>query len=256
MRVLVTRTQPQADEWVARLQAAGIADAVALPLIDIAPAAEPSLVDAAWEEVGGMDLVVFVSPNAAERFFERRPAGLGWPARVLAGAPGPGTAQVLERLGVLAPQRVAPAPDAPQFDSQALWAVLENRRDWAGAQVMVVRGDGGRDWLAQTLRAHGAAVRHVAAYRRRPPEWDAERQALLDAALAAPAHHLWFFSSSEAIDHLAQATATAAPRWQHAQALATHPRIAQRARELGFGTVRETAPTLAAVSRCIQSLEP
>ena len=36
MRVLVTRPQAQADDWVARLQALGL-DAVGLPLLGIAP---------------------------------------------------------------------------------------------------------------------------------------------------------------------------------------------------------------------------
>ncbi|MES1161549.1 MAG: uroporphyrinogen-III synthase, partial [Rhizobacter sp.] len=119
----------------------------------------------------------------------------------------------------------------------------------------VVRGDGGRDWLADTLRRHGAQVDHVAAYRRAAPRLDAAERALLHAALAAPAAHLWFFSSSEAIAHL-EALASPGADWRSAQAIGTHPRIVERARQTGFVQVVEARPSLDAVVACIQSIRP
>ena len=74
MRVLVTRPQPQADDWVSLLCARGI-DAVALPLIEIAAAPDARAVAAAWASLPSRSLVVFVSPNAAERFIAERPHG-------------------------------------------------------------------------------------------------------------------------------------------------------------------------------------
>ena len=255
MRLLVTRPQPQAAEWVVRLRARGI-DALALPLIEIAGPAEPGAVAAAWSGLGGFDLAIFVSPNAAARFFDARPAGLDWPAGTLAAAPGPGTARALEGLGI-APNAIAEPPsDSPQFDSDALWPVLAARRDWRGARVLVVRGDGGRDALGAQLRSHGAQVGHVAAYRRLAPSFDAAALAVLDAALTDPARHAWLFSSAQAIAHLAAARPQAAASGAFATALATHPRIAERAREAGFRTVFESAPTLAAVVGCLQSIAP
>jgi uroporphyrinogen-III synthase len=144
-----------------------------------------------------------------------------------------------------------PAADAPQFDSEALWHQLQHE-PWAGASVLVVRGDGGREWLADTLRSHGADVSFVSAYRRTAPSLSDECRRHLDEALAHPCAHLWFFSSSEAIDHLLHACPGV--RWNNAKALATHPRIARRAREAGFGSVHETRPTLDAVVACIQSV--
>jgi len=249
MKLLVTRPADQALEWTVRLQERGI-DAAALPLIGIQPAPDGAAVAAAWATLAGMSLVVFVSPNAAEQFFALRPAGLAWPAGVLAGSPGPGTTRTLRALGVPASAIAAPAHDAAQFDSEALWAQL-SARDWSGRQVLIVRGDGGRDWLARTLNEHGAQVATVAAYRRAAPVFDVPQRALLAAALAAPQQHLWFFSSSEAIDHLDAATPGA--HWRAARALATHPRIAERARALGLGTVLRCRPEFDAVVACIQS---
>lgn len=252
MRVIVTRPAAQAADWVLRLQAERI-DAVALPLIGVAPAADAAAVKRSWSELAAQRLVVFVSPNAAEHFFALRPAGARWPAGVLAGSPGPGTTRVLLGLGVPAAQTVAPAADAAQFDSEALWQQLA-AQDWSGAEVSIVRGDGGRDWLADTLRGRGAQVSHVAAYRREAPVFNAAQQALLTEALRAPAANLWYFSSSEAIDHLERLSAAFEPlRWPEARALATHPRIAERARRLGIAGVTECRPSLEAVVACIQS---
>src|SRR5439155_1658691 len=82
-----------------------------------------------------------------------------------------------------------PPPDAAQFDSEALWERLA-ARDWRGAPVLVVRGDGGRDWLAQRLRERGAQVAFVAAYHRAAPRFDAAQRQLLDATLP-PQRWLW-----------------------------------------------------------------
>jgi len=157
----------------------------------------------------------------------------------------------LKRLGVPSSLIAEPAADSLQFDSEALWAQLAGR-DWAGADVLVVRGTSGRDWLADRFRERGAAVGLLAAYRRSPPQLDAAGMALLGEAVAQPAEHLWFFSSSEAVDHL-QALAPQAG-WPAARALATHPRIAERARRLGMLEVREARPAFEAVVACIQSL--
>lgn len=260
MRVIVTRPLAQARQWVDDLRARGL-DAVALPLIAVAAAVDRSAVHDAWASLAAQRLAVFVSPNAVGQFFAQRPAAAAWPARLLAASPGPGTTRALRDAGVPAGRIVAPADDSPQFDSEALWQRLR-KHDWRGAGVLVVRGDGGREWLADTLTAHGATVRFVAAYRRVPPPVDASGQALLAQALARPAAHGWLFSSSEAVDHLLGLLhAGSGPQddtpppvdWSAMLALASHPRIAQRAAGAGFGRVISCRPSLDAVAGCIQS---
>jgi uroporphyrinogen-III synthase len=250
MLVIVTRPAAQAAQWVKSLSDAGIA-ALALPLIDIAASPDPAAVEQAWRTLSRQRLVVFVSPNAAECFFAQRPPDAAWPDSVAAASIGPGTTQALRRLGVPAASIIEPAANAARFDSEALWARLAGR-DWSGADVLIVRGDGGRDWLAETLKQHGAQVEFVRAYRRSAPRLTADALQCLADAVARPAEHLWFFSSSEAITHLVQLRPD--QPWTASRAIATHPRIAQRARECGFGDVRETRPTLDAVVACIQSI--
>ena len=253
MRVIVTRPAAQAQAWVHDLCERGL-DALPLPLIAIGAAADPAIVRAAWETLSMHTLVVFVSPNAVEQFFAAAPDNARWPAGTLAGSPGPGTTRELRARAVPAAAIVEPAADAPQFDSEALWAQLSGR-PWQGRSALIVRGDGGRDWLADTLRSTGARVELLAAYRRIASKPDAAQRALLAAAIAAPADHLWLFSSSEAIDRLgALRPDLDAHAWQPARAIATHPRIAERARALGIGSVHASRPGIDDVTACIQSI--
>ena len=249
MRLIVTRPAAQADGWVAALRALG-QEAVALPLIHIAPPDDPAALGAAWAALPRLALVMFVSANAVRHFFSLAPAGARWPAGLRAACTGPGTAAALRGAGVPAAQVVQPPADAASFDSETLWALLKDEH-WAGRQVLVVRGEDGRDWLAETLRERGAEVAFVAAYRHLAPQPDAEGAVLLVQAQAEPAAHLWVFSSSEAVGHL-RVLAPGAD-WRDARALASHPRIAQAVREAGFGRVLLLpAPTPAAVAAAAQ----
>ncbi len=251
MKVLVTRPVQQALQWVGKLRDLDI-DAVALPLIDIQPAPESVAVVLAWSRIAQLRLVVFVSPNAVEHFFAAKPVGLPWPNDLQVASTGPGTTRALLAQGVAAQHIAEPAADAVQFDSEALWQRLEGQ-DWRGAKVLIVRGDGGREWLAEKLQSLGAKVNAVSAYRRAAPQFTPAQLQLLAHALAEPQAHLWLFSSSEAVTHLAQALSNVdlARAW----AIATHPRIAARAQEVGFGNVVKTRPTLDAVVACIQLAE-
>ncbi|KPF55965.1 uroporphyrinogen-III synthase [beta proteobacterium AAP51] len=252
MRLIVTRPAAQAAGWVQALQALG-QPAAALPLIDITGPEDPVPLQAAWAGLGGLALVMFVSANAVQHFFAHAPAGSAWPTGLRAACTGPGTASALRTAGVPASGVVQPAEEAASFDSEALWALLAGE-PWAGRRVLVVRGEQGRNWLADTLRAAGAEVGFVVAYRRHCPVPDAAGQALLAAARADPAAHLWVFSSSEAVGHLRSLAPQA--DWSQALALASHPRIAQAAQGLGFGQVQLVAvPTPAAVAEAARALQ-
>jgi uroporphyrinogen-III synthase len=244
MRVIVTRPPAQAATWVARLHQLGV-DAQALPLIGIAPVDDPAPLRRAWVELAATALVVFVSPNAVQHFFDHRPAGAAWPPGTLAGSTGPGTSAALRAAGLAGQEIAEPAADSPSFDSEALWTRVA-ARDWAGRRVLVVRGEDGRDWLAGRLRERGAAVDFVAAYRRLPPRPDDAGRRLIESALAAPDAHLWLFSSSEAVVHLRSLMPAA--DWSGSRAAATHSRIAESARSAGFGRVDLVTPAVEAVA--------
>ena len=245
MRLIVTRPAAQALVWVQALQELGV-DACALPLLGIEAVDDMAPLQADWQRLDHLALVMFVSANAVQHFFAARPPGAPWPAQVLAASTGPGTSAALRAAGV--PHIEQPAPAEGQFDSEALWRQLRNR-PWTGRRVLIVRGEEGRSWLADTLRAAGAQVATRVAYRRVAPHLGGAEQALLQAALQHPADHRWLFSSSEAVGQLRSLAAQA--QWGTSAALASHPRIAQAAKDIGFGQVETVAPDPQAVARAL-----
>lgn len=249
-RVIVTRPLAQAGPWVDALRAKGI-DAVALPLIEIVAVDDLQSLRQAWQQLPQQALVMFVSANAVLHFFAARPALAAWPAGTLAGSTGPGTSAALSDSGVPPVDIVQPAIDA-SLDSESLWAELR-RRDWRGRRALIVRGEGGRDWLACQLRGAGAEVGFLAAYRRCAPTLAAAGQAILEAAQLRPRGHCWLFSSAETVGHLRDLAPGA--DWSAAHAIASHPRIADAARVAGFARVQVVDARFETLLAALASLE-
>lgn len=258
-RILITRPQPQAREWVLALREHHL-DAHALPLIGIDAPVNPNAVQEAWRSLDQQRLLMFVSPAAVDWFFRLRPADARWPSSTLAAAPGPGTANRLIQSGapsgLSANLIVSPAAEAKQFDSESLWPLLAPMT-WQGQSVLIISGGDqnetrGRIWLADQLRAQGAKVSPLLTYQRGPGRWEAQHQDLACAALARPEQHIWIFSSSEGIHHLVTTHLPNLPAcpdadWSKARALCTHPRISMRARALGITHPLEAHPDLHAI---------
>jgi len=248
---IVTRPQHEARLWVQRLKAEGM-DAIALPLIEIAAAPDAGPVRQAWSRLPDCHAVMFVSANAVRHFFAEKPADVSFAPR--AWATGPGTADALGECGVAAAAIDTPAGDAAQFDSESLWCQVAGQLR-RGDRVLIVRGGNGdaapagRGWLADQLVQAGAEVDQVVSYVRRLPQWsEADRQL---ARKAAADGSVWLFSSSEAVGHLA--ALLPGQSWRHARGLATHPRIAQAARDAGFGEVQQCRPAFEDVLASLQS---
>jgi uroporphyrinogen-III synthase len=264
MRVIVTRPLREAQGWVREFSALGL-NAVALPLIEIRPANDLAPLHKAWQKLADYVGVMFVSANAVDGFFASRPAsalsfGSSGAIKTRAWATGPGTTAALERAGVAAQCIDAPAADAAQFDSEALWQRV-GASVQPGQRVLIVRGsDGqnesavqgvGRDWFAKRVGDAGAAVEFVVSYQRARPQLDAAQLQL--AREAAVDGSVWLFSSSEALSYLRMSLP--GQDWHAARAVATHARIAAAARQAGFGTVLESRPALADIRASIESMK-
>lgn len=270
MKVIVTRPRREADAWVKQLRDLQI-DALALPLIHISQPSDTSPVARVWQSLHQYSALMFVSSNAVRYFYQLNEhlAGVKYvydAIKYRAWATGPGTREALLAASVPADAIDAPAADARQFDSEALWSLVQTQVK-AGDRVLIVRGCSvdpqdadnaentengvmnGRPWLADQLAAAGVQVDFVVSYLRRPPVFDDAEQALM--AQARVDGSLWLLSSSEAVANLTSVTAV---DWSPARALATHPRIAQAARKAGFGVVYESRPLLADVAASIESL--
>lgn len=253
MRVIVTRPAAEAAEWVDGLRAAGF-DAVPLPLIEIRPAPDDSPMRQAWSSISQYRAAMFVSANAVRGFFAARPTAANFGTR--AWATGGGTVNALVAAGVDRSGIDAPPADSPRFDSETLWDIVRPQVN-PRARVLLVRGGqagspepSGRDWLEQRLTECGASAEPVLAYLRDRPQWSAQEQALAFDACADGS--VWLFSSSQAIDNL-RALAPSAD-WSRSRAIATHPRIAQSARDAGLAVVRVSRPPMDAVIADLESL--
>ncbi len=261
-RVIVTRPEREALRWVRDLAALGF-DAKALPLIEIAATEQADELTRAWQQFDTYLALMFVSGNAVTHFFAAAAAqpaafALSAPGQTRAWATGPGTARALLRAGV-APERLdAPAADAGQFDSEALWRQVASQVH-GGARVLIVRGadatpgaatgqGAGREWFANQVAAAGGRADFVAAYQRRAPRFGLGEREL--ARQAAGDGSVWLFSSAQALANLG--ASLPGQNWAGARALATHPRIAQAARDAGFGVVFESRPTLPDVGAALK----
>jgi uroporphyrinogen III methyltransferase / synthase len=134
--------------------------------------------------------------------------------------------------------------DGGRFDSEGLYAALEatlGANAFEGKRVLIVRGDGGREWLADRLREAGAEVEAVAAYRRIVPEPSVRTWERVHALLAGEPH-VWLVTSSEGVRNLSELardhlTAGEIAQLKRAPFVAPHPRIAETARALGFDSI-------------------
>jgi uroporphyrinogen-III synthase len=277
MRVIVTRPSQEAAAWMDALQAAGH-EALHLPLIEVAPPRDSAAVVQAWQRWPTWHAVMFVSAQAVRLFFAQRPndtpSSSPWPR---CWATGLGTRRALVQAGVPETHIDSPADTSAQFDSETLWGLVRQQVQ-PGQAVLIVRGSdagndashdashdanthdaedasasgsagAGRDWLGEQLKAQGAHVQWLAAYERRAPDWsEVQRTLALASALDGS---VWVFSSSQAIAHLSRLLPQ--QTWSHARALATHPRIAQAARGLGFGHVATVRPVVSDVLASLES---
>ena len=228
--ILITRPARQAAGLARQIAAVGGTPLV-FPAIVILPSPDPHALERAQREIERYDFAVFVSANAVEY-------GVGdaraWPSHVLAFAPGPGTAAALAAVGITN-VRVP----TTTMDSEGLLALPE-LTDVTGKRVLIFRGGGGRELLAESLQSRGARVDVVDCYARARPQASAVglAEALHEGRIDATT-----LTSSEGADNLWAVLDS--PAWSDLTAVPAfvpHVRIADRARALGIANVIVTAP--------------
>ncbi|MCC2956330.1 uroporphyrinogen-III synthase [Massilia sp. IC2-477] len=250
--VVITRPRAQAESLAQAVTALG-RRAVVLPLLEIAPLADTTLLRAALAQLPSYALVAFVSPNAVDAAFAHL---AGWPAGVAIGVVGEGSRAALARHGITDENTTIHCPPDPAHsDSEHLLASLDLAA-FAGRRVLIVRGESGRELMADTLRAAGAVVDTVAAYRRSVPALTPVLAAELSALLAQP--NDWIITSSEALRGLAalvrQLDPAAGPARLAAQHLIVpHARIAETAQALGCSRVTLTGSGDVRILAALQS---
>ncbi len=233
--VLVTRPREQNAALCARLAALG-AQPLAFPTLALLPPDDVETTRRMLRDGAPYDMAIFVSPAAVRWGLAALPADMAVPAlaNVLATV-GAGSAAALRAAGV----DTVLQPDGGE-DSEHLLALPE-LTDLTGKRVLILRGERGRELIADTLRARGAEVSHAACYRRGCP--DHANSAPVVEALAEGRLAAGTVFSSETLDNLLRLLPAAAVRQLRALPLfAPHARIAAHARTLGFDQAIATAP--------------
>ncbi|MDR9437185.1 MAG: uroporphyrinogen-III synthase [Thiohalophilus sp.] len=225
LRVLITRPSHQSADLQHQLEQVG-ARPLLFPLLAIDQPADPTTAQQALSRVQESDLLIFISPNAVHHALALSPEGL--PNNLTLACVGRGTARALE-------QQTGRAPDLmPQqgHDSEALLALPAlQEAQIRGKKVLIVRGEGGREKLATSLRARGAQVEYAEVYRRVTPANDPET---LLGPLRRGEIDIISLSSSEALANLLEFGQSEQETLQHTPLVVFHQRIADAARQRGF----------------------
>ncbi len=163
-RVVITRPEEQTGDLCERLLALG-AEPILFPVIAIVPPEPGGPVDDAIARLADYDWLIFTSVNGVEYFWARLAelsssvnengrAGAIFQGKVA--AIGPKTAEVLHSHGLAV--HLVPG----EYRAEA---ILDEIGDIAGQRILLPRADIARPALARGLRARGAQVDEVMAYR-------------------------------------------------------------------------------------------
>jgi len=223
--VLVTRPAHQADGLCAGIEQQG-GTALRFPVLEILDPRDSRHLQAVAAQLDDYDWAVFISANAVDRALGSILSVRDWPAGTRIAVIGRSSAQALQRHGL-----EADLLPTQQFDSEALLALpaLQQIKD---RRVVIFRGDGGREHLAETLRRRGAQVDYVEAYRRGIPAAD---PAPLLAQWRRGAIDVVVINSAESLKNLAALIGEAGRALlRQTQLLVVSERQAPLAQQLGF----------------------
>jgi uroporphyrinogen-III synthase len=223
--IAITRPIDQAKKLAKLISESG-GTPILFPLIEITPLQDYSKFEAVISDIRTYDWAIFISSNAVQNGMPRIVKN-GLPPNLKFAAIGPVTATELQSFGVkdvLIPQG--------RFDSESLLALPEMQAV-KYKKIMIFRGIGGRDVLAETLKARGAQVTFAECYQRINPQTDCD---LLAQLYADKKLHGIVVTSSEAMRHLLDLAGDVT--WlRNVTFFVNHARIAELPLQMGFKVI-------------------
>lgn len=241
--IAITRPVDQAQQLNALVNAQG-GTPISFSLVEITALNDYSTFSQTIAPLAAFDWAVFISSNAVQNAMPRVIKQFGGiPKNLKFAAIGPVTAAELANFGVddvLTPQ--------DRFDSEALLALPEMQAV-SGQNIMLFRGVGGRELLADTLKARGAKVMFAESYQRTNPQTNC---LMLEQLWQKQQLHAIVVTSSEAMRYLLQMACNpqdnSAPQWLKNSVLCVnHARVAEPALALGLQVEIAEAPGDAAM---------
>ncbi|MBN3964011.1 uroporphyrinogen-III synthase [Pseudomonas gregormendelii] len=224
-RLLLTRPADESMALASVLMDAGVFSS-SLPLLGIEPLPVSANMRELIQRLDRFDAVIVVSKPAARIAVELlseywpEPPALKW------FTVGAATAQILDkhRLDVSFPEQ--------GDDSEALLEHGAFRQALAGpaSRVLIMRGEGGRELLAERLRGLGASVEYLQLYRRELPHYP---PATLPERIRAERLNGLVVSSGQGFEHLHQLAGNSWPHLAQLPLFVPSPRVAEMARAAG-----------------------
>ncbi len=193
LKILVTRPAHQNKNLTEQLEVLGH-KVVNLPTIDIKPAQPTTFLKQLGEQIKDYDIALFVSRNAVDHAFNYLlPEHL--PEKLKLGVIGKGSLLAIQSLGI--ESQIIPAHS---YNSEGLLdtPVLQ---EVAGKNIIIFRGQAGRNLLGDTLQQRGARVTYCEVYRRVLPEYTDER---LEGLFNGSSFDLAVFTSAEGLQNCFQ----------------------------------------------------
>jgi uroporphyrinogen-III synthase len=170
--------------------------------VTIAPALQIELpARAAYARVphpADYDLIVFVSANAVAGYARQLAQQQVWPSSTVAACVGLTTAQSIRETFGQAVQVLHPAEFDTQ-DSESLWRVVTAAAKMP-QRVLILRGQDGRDWLAEQFMARGLSVEIHVAYCRERATWTPASQTRFSTWAKNDFQPVWLLTSPHGIE--------------------------------------------------------
>ena len=228
--IVITRPIDQAEK-LGRLIAEAGGVTSPFPLIEIVPLDNYQAFEDHIRQLPEYDWAIFISSNAVQNGMPLVHK-LKLPNSLKFAAIGPSTAAELAKFGI----QNTLIPEG-RFDSESLLALPE-MQDVNNQKIMIFRGIGGREVLADSLKSRGAHVSFAECYQRINPQENISpltalnQQGKLDAIVV---------TSSEAMRHLL--TMASHQAWlKNVKLCVNHARIAEEPSGLGLDVHIATAP--------------
>ncbi len=270
--IIVTRPRDQLNHAIKSIQEDLIdsdvdLEILGLPLLEIVSDMNESLAKELYQGLLEAQWLSFVSPNAfltADQLLKT--FHYDWPTHLKLALIGGGSEKIILESRFKPTLIVKPANEE-QWDSEGLWLQLfAQEKKWAGKKVLIVRGDSGRDWLVSRLEFEKADVRLISIYKRKNLDRNDEywqnflkmwESLSSSRALNESKPLIWVMSSSLACQYLSQTLITLGLKeviLSQSIALATHEKIAQTAKDIGFSRVMNILPGQESISQNIKNL--
>ncbi|MCW8956583.1 MAG: uroporphyrinogen-III synthase [Gammaproteobacteria bacterium] len=165
LTVLVTRPAQQSHHFIQMLEQAG-AQVIACPTIEIQPSISNDALTSKLQQIADYQILIFISANAVTHALKwLQPDQLKTQA---VAAIGQSTGRALIEHGFNLSLQASSG-----YTTEHLLELDELQHSAiAGKKILIVRGEGGREQLAESLTERGALVDYAEVYRRTIPSTD------------------------------------------------------------------------------------